>query len=324
MKYRIVALLAFLLCPLSLLAQMPLRQSTATQVEILAMSSAGLLWTNTGSNANITISLTKAADTAIPAYSEWVPTTRGGGTHDADVTAVGKSTWTVELTATDVNTLGRTQVCFRQPVQSVNFCQAFIVQAANSYDANHIGDLAVDVLTASATGTADSGTTTTMVDAGRTEADTDYFAGSIIRFVSGNISGQSRLITAFNAATDTITFTPATTQAVTTQNYEILPASAQPLSTIIKNVASQQLGIWFKTSAGANATGISTANITCTISKDFGAPATTNDTTEAEVGNGVYYIDITQTESNANWIALNCNDASGVGLPYSALITTQH
>ncbi len=96
------------------------------------------------------------------------------------------------------------------------------------------------------------------------------------------------------------------------------------LATILKNVSSQQLGIWFKTAAGANATGISTANITCTISKDFGAPATTNDTTEAEVGNGLYYIDLTQAETNANWIAVNCHDASGVGLDYSSLVTTQH
>jgi hypothetical protein len=62
-----------------------------------------------------------------------------------------------------------------------------------------------------------------MVDAARTEADTDYWAGQLIVFTSGNISGQARLITAFNASTDTITFTPATTQAVSTQTYEIWP-----------------------------------------------------------------------------------------------------
>ncbi len=74
------------------------------------------------------------------------------------------------------------------------------------------------------TGTADSGSTTTMVDAALTEADTDYWAGSWIRFTSGNISGQTRLITGFTPASDTITFAPATTQAVATHNYEILPA----------------------------------------------------------------------------------------------------
>ena len=72
-------------------------------------------------------------------------------------------------------------------------------------------------------GTSDSGTTTTMVDAARTESDTDYWAGSLIVFTSGNIAGQARRITAFNPGTDTITFSPATTQAVSTQNYEIWP-----------------------------------------------------------------------------------------------------
>jgi hypothetical protein len=65
-----------------------------------------------------------------------------------------------------------------------------------------------------------------MVDAARTEADTDYWKGALILFTSGTITGQCRLITGFNAATDTITFAPATTQAVATQTYEILPAGA--------------------------------------------------------------------------------------------------
>jgi hypothetical protein len=75
------------------------------------------------------------------------------------------------------------------------------------------------------TGTSDSGTTTSMVDAARTEADTDYWAGSWIMFTSGTISGQTRLITGFTPGTDTITFAPATTQAVSTNTYEIIPAA---------------------------------------------------------------------------------------------------
>lgn len=73
-------------------------------------------------------------------------------------------------------------------------------------------------------GTSDSGTTTTMVDAARTEGDADYFKDSLIVFTSGTINGQARRITAFDAATDTITFSPATTQAVSTQTYVIIPA----------------------------------------------------------------------------------------------------
>lgn len=75
----------------------------------------------------------------------------------------------------------------------------------------------------SITGTADSGTTTTMVDAARTESANDHWVGSCILFTSGSLNGQCRLITGFNAATDTITFAPATTQAVSTETYEILP-----------------------------------------------------------------------------------------------------
>jgi hypothetical protein len=76
-----------------------------------------------------------------------------------------------------------------------------------------------------ASGTSDSGTTTTMTDAARTEADTDYWKGAIIEFTSGTIAGQCRVITGFNPATDTITFSPATTQAVGTNTYKIQRAA---------------------------------------------------------------------------------------------------
>ena len=100
-----------------------------------------------------------------------------------------------------------------------------------------VGAMASDTITAAAiaadasteirslaSGTSDSGSTTTMVNAARTEADTDYWRGQIIVFTSGTIAGQARVITAFDAATDTITFSPATTQTVSTQTYEIWPA----------------------------------------------------------------------------------------------------
>lgn len=72
-------------------------------------------------------------------------------------------------------------------------------------------------------GTADSGSTTTMVDAARTETDNDYWKGRVILFTSGDISGQCAIITDFVAATDTFTFAPPLTQAVATQTYVILP-----------------------------------------------------------------------------------------------------
>ena len=95
--------------------------------------------------------------------------------------------------------------------------------ATGAIDADALASDAVTEARSIVSGTADSGSTTTMVDAARTEADTDYWKDLAILFTSGTISGQARLITAFNAATDTITFSPATTQAVGTNTYEILP-----------------------------------------------------------------------------------------------------
>ena len=80
-------------------------------------------------------------------------------------------------------------------------------------------------------GTADSGTTTTMVDAARTEGDA-YWEGASILFTSGTLAGQYRVITDFEASTDRITFTPAVTTAVTTHNYVLLPQGAADLQAI--------------------------------------------------------------------------------------------
>jgi len=64
-------------------------------------------------------------------------------------------------------------------------------------------------------GTADSGTTTTMVDAERTEALTDFWKDCYVRFLTGpNANAAPRRVTAFNPATDTITFSPAWPSAV--------------------------------------------------------------------------------------------------------------
>ncbi len=94
----------------------------------------------------------------------------------------------------------------------------------------------------SASGTSDSGTTTTMVDAARTESNSDYWKGSIIVFTSGTIAGQARIITDFNATTDTITFAPATTAAVSTQTYVILPHISVWEDTTAEHLSSGSTG----------------------------------------------------------------------------------
>lgn len=97
---------------------------------------------------------------------------------------------------------------------------------------------AVSMIRSVAWGTADSGSTTTMVDAARNETGTDHWKGCLIVFGS-TLTGQARLITGFNPATDTITFAPATTVAVTTGHpYEILPAARVDLHSWLGSVAN--------------------------------------------------------------------------------------
>ena len=71
-------------------------------------------------------------------------------------------------------------------------------------------------------GTADSGTTTTMVDSARNEAD-DAWIGAVLLFTGETHDPRAVLVTAFDAATDTITFTPALPSDVTTGTYLLLP-----------------------------------------------------------------------------------------------------
>lgn len=146
------------------------------------------------------------------------------GEAGVDWANVGGQATAVNLSSTTTNVVNTATA-----VTTVNGLAANVITAAAiAADAIGASELAADAVTeirSLASGTSDSGTTTTMVDAARTEADTDYWVGALIVFTSGNIAGQARYITAFNAATDTITFAPATTQAVSTQTYEIWPTA---------------------------------------------------------------------------------------------------
>lgn len=151
----------------------------------------------------------------------------------------------VTLDATDTNTLGLLRLHVNES-GALPVWEDFWVVTANFWDSLFSTDLLqVDVITIAnnaitdasiatsaisdirsvATGTADSGSTTTVVDTERTETDTDYWKDCLIVFGS-TLAGQTRLITGFNPATDTITFAPATTVAVSGGHpYEILPAA---------------------------------------------------------------------------------------------------
>lgn len=67
----------------------------------------------------------------------------------------------------------------------------------------------------------DSGGTTSCVDANRTEADAFYWLGAYFCSTSGTNSGQCGRVTNFVPGTDTITFAPAFTQAITTNSYQL-------------------------------------------------------------------------------------------------------
>ena len=180
-----------------------------------------------------------------------------GGTFDED------GWYGIPLNTTDINTVGSLRVYIHE-AGALPVWQDFTVLPSGSYDAlitnglstkeelsdqmwdeilgGHVGagstgaaltDIETDVTALLAgdigvivSGTSDSGNATTMVDAARTEADDDHWNGTWIQFTSGNIVGQVRLITDFDQGSDTITFSPETTQAVDTQNYNIIPAAA--------------------------------------------------------------------------------------------------
>lgn len=150
--------------------------------------------------------------------------TPAGASMSADIAAVKADTASIQTDTNDIQT--------RLPAALVS----------GRMD-SHTGDMASNVISASkiaadvqtdlraiVSGTADSGTTTTMVDAARTEADDGYWVGNLILFTSGDLAGQVRLITAFDSATDEMTFSPATTQPVGTHTYEILPGIQGGLS----------------------------------------------------------------------------------------------
>ena len=111
-------------------------------------------------------------------------------------------------------------------------------------NASQFGSDTVTKIRSLANGTADSGSATTLVDSDLTEADTDYWNDCWLLITSGTAINQVRLITGFNPATDELTFSPALTQDVTTNTYEILPAGAVNLGKI-NGVASaaQKLAI---------------------------------------------------------------------------------
>lgn len=176
------------------------------------------------------------------------------GDIDVDVTAFGGTAGTFSGGRPEVNTTHAAGTAWNSGAIGAATLAADTITAAK---------VAADVTTelrALASGTSDSGTTTTMVDAARTEADTDYWKGNLILFTSGTIAGQVRLITGFTPATDTITFAPATTQAVGTQTYEILPAGRADIQLWLGSVVNALASGRVDATAGELQAGVITAS----------------------------------------------------------------
>jgi len=104
--------------------------------------------------------------------------------------------------------------------------------ATDAIGSDELADSAVNKIVSNsglvvATGTADSGTQTSFVDATLTTADVNYWSKNIaIVFTSGDIAGQVVCVSSFAPATDTINFTPATTQVVGVHDYSMIAAPA--------------------------------------------------------------------------------------------------
>jgi len=131
---------------------------------------------------------------------------------DAVGASVTADVATIQTDTDDIQTRLPTVLVGGRMDSDVAALQANVITAASiaASAMNGKGDWETPILT----GTADAGgSTTSMVDAALVEIN-DEFNGAMIRFTSGGLDRQARLITDFDAATDTITFAPAVTETL--------------------------------------------------------------------------------------------------------------
>lgn len=256
-----------------------------------------------------------------------------------DITATGAAgiDWgNVENPTTTVGLTGTTVDLVANAVDSTAIATGAITAAkfaAGAIDAAALAADAATELRAVASGTADSGTTTTLVDAARTEADTDYWKGNWVLFTSGNIAGQARLVTGFTPGTDTLTFAPAVTQAVGTNTYELLPAGSVNVQQWLSATVNALIAGRMDSDVQAMANDIITAAVVATGAIDaatfaagaIDATAIASDAiTAAKIANGA--IDAATFAAgaiDATAIAADAIDASALAADALAEIKTQ-
>ena len=232
-------------------AACPLKQSTAGQVIEFGPA------VDETDGVTLQTGLVSAFDNA----TTGIMLSKNGGTlavRNATVTATtydAHGTYKVTLDATDTNTLGRLRIIYTDAATLLPIWEDCEVMPANIYDSIYGADtLNADVILvegsdattyletlddpllaltgALVTGTCDSGSTTTCVDAARTEAVANHWTDQCFLPTNGSVIGQTRVISAFDEATDTITFTPALTASMGTSTYEILPCARVVLAAL--------------------------------------------------------------------------------------------
>lgn len=141
--------------------------------------------------------------------------------------------------------------------------------ATGAIDADALASDAVTEIRSLATGTADAGgDTTNVVDSERTESD-DVWNGAWILFTSGAVANQTRLITDFDAASDTITFAPAATASIGAGiTYEILPAGAVDVQQWAEATVNALVSGRVDSSTGAMAADVVTSSALATSAAD--------------------------------------------------------
>jgi hypothetical protein len=147
--------------------------------------------------------------------------------------------YTLALTSSETDTLGRLRLFFRDAGVSRPLFADFMVVPANVYDSLVLGSdtiyadavqisgsaTAADKLEAGATGlvtgTCSTGSTTTVVNTNLTETTNDHYNGRTLTFTSGNLDGQSTLISDYNGSTKALSVATLTESPADTDTFVI-------------------------------------------------------------------------------------------------------
>jgi hypothetical protein len=335
MKKLFLAL--FLLLPTLALAQ-------GTQFGDISAAKSYHVWAVSEANAPLTtgytnwrFSLTKPDGTD----TTWYPTTSGGSndcvaktyTLYCEITAanldqVGGYTlaWEGATVGPGVTSIHVNAVSSNDHWRDGDVATAASIRTEIDSNSTQLASIRADVPDLFA-GTADSGTTTTFVDTGLTQSDTDYWKGSLVRFTNGTLDKQTRLITGFNTSTDTVTFAPATTVAVGTHSYEFLPFSfgTPGIATLPRATAFSNYPLRLRLTSD-KFTAVTGATVTCTRSLDGAAFAGCTTSASTEVASGWYKHNLSAADLTGDVIILrftSTGGSPGTADVYEQIVLTQ-